>query len=102
MAESICRLFQKAFVDILPDRLVEAEHCDLPTLLKDDATRKYIEEYLTSFGKGLKGDDGKASQYRLQYVVMVDTLHWLHYAIQPNNFEENILLEKNVANIFLL
>ena len=43
MAEAICRLFQKAFVDSLPDRLVEAEHCDLPTLLRDDATRKYLE-----------------------------------------------------------
>ena len=49
MAEAICRLFQKAFVDNLPERLVEAEHSDLSTLLKD-ASRKYIEEYLTRFG----------------------------------------------------
>ena len=59
MAEAICRLFQKAFVDSLPYRLVEAEHCDLPTPLRDDATRKYLEEYL-------KGDDDKTAHYWLQ------------------------------------
>ena len=100
MAEAICRLFQKAFVDSLPDRLVEAEHCDLPTLLRDDATRKYLEEYLTRFEKGLKGDDGKTAQYWLQYVDMVDTLHWLHYAIQTNNFEERTYCWRKMLPIF--
>ena len=102
MAEAICRLSQTEFVDSLPDRLVEAEHCDLPTLLKADATRKYLEEYLTRFGKGLKGDDGKTAQYWLQYVDMVNTLPSLASLCHSNEkfWWENILLKKNVANIF--
>ena len=90
-AEAISRMFIE---DYVPQQLLEninIENSDVRNLLEDTAFQKYVKYYTNVIEEGLSGKFGKTAQFWLKYVLLVDILQKLHFAIQSNDFDEKLI-----------
>ena len=87
-AEALSRMFIEKYISTDVIENINTELVNPDDLLQDPGNKAFLQSYIKAMRNGLDGDFGKTVQFWKKYILLVDTLHDFHFAIQTNNFEE--------------
>ena len=89
-AEALSRMFIEKYISTDVIENINTELVNPNDLLQDPGNKAFLQSYIKAMRNGLDGDFGKTVQFWMNYILLVDTLHDFHFAIQTNNFEERL------------